>query len=359
MSHGARVYGEYQNRSQDIPYQRSAKDVVASLASKDVREYSITRALQALFEDDKSKAPLEFEIHDALRRVAKKETALNNSILVPTELLMARDLTAANASGGGYLVGTNQGPVIDALRSRSAVMKLGATVLPGLNGDVPLPKIVTGATGYWITNEGAQTSESTATLGQIVLTPKVAAGFIEISRKLLLQSNADIIFRRDLTKMIAASIDAAAINGSGASGEPLGLINCTGVNAISGASLAWSGALDFIVNAGNANTDVTGFATTPAVYKLLSNREKFAGAGAIIYDGAIDARPIVHSTAVPAATLVAGPWEELWIGEWGVVELAADPFSKFTQRIVGLAARMTVDVGVRYPSAFSAATSIT
>lgn len=361
MSMGARIYGEYQHRAQ-AQQRTSAREVVAGLARRELEEYSIARGIRALVEEKPALAPMEFEIHRALQDAAGKQPAmmgLGGSLLIPTQLVMERDLTMASAAGGGYLVGQSQGPVIDALRARSVVMALGATVLPGLNGDVPLPKISTGASGYWLTNEGAQITESDPVTGQIMLTPKTAAGFIEISQSLLRHSNADIVFRRDLTKLIAASIDTAAINGSGASGEPTGVVNFSGVNAISGASLAWGGVLDFIVNAGTANAEVTGFATTAAVYKVLASREKFTGAGPIIQDGRIDGRLVVHSAAVPAAKLVAGPWEELWIGEWGTLELAVDPFTKFTQRLVGLRAMITVDIATRYPSSFSVASNIT
>ena len=79
----------------------------------------------------------------------------------------------------------------------------------------------------------------------------------------------------------------------------------------------------------------------------------------ILNDGAIDGRPAFHSTSVPSASLIAGPWPELWIGEWGATELSFDPFTKFASAIIAVRAVFSLDIAVRYPAAFSVASSIT
>jgi hypothetical protein len=118
--------------------------------------------------------------------------------------------------------------------------------------------------------------------------------------------------------------------------------------------------LDFIVNAGAQNLDVTGYAMQVAIYKLLANRARLAGGSIpIFYDGTIDGRLALHSSSIPTASLIAGPWPELWIGEWGAVELSFDPYTSFTSAIISVRAMFSLDIAVRYPSAFSVASSIT
>lgn len=330
------------------------------------KKYSLARVVNALVEGKPHGAEYEWEVSEMLRRAnpATHEQRTINSILVPTHELVkheqTRDLTVVSASAGGYLVDAERSEqVVHFLRGRSVVGRFGATILPGLRGDLTLPKIATGASHTWLSNETTQAAEQTPTTAQIVMRPKNVSSFIEFSRQLLLQSNVDVVLGRHFSDALAAAVDQAALSGSGASGQPTGLTQTSGVNAITGASLAWSGVLDFIVNAGTANLDVSGFAMTPAIYKLLANREKFAGAGAILKDGAIDARPALHSTSVPTASLLGGPWSELWIGDWGAVEIAFDPFTKFSNYIIGVRAMFSLDIAVRYPTAFSYASSIT
>jgi hypothetical protein len=47
------------------------------------------------------------------------------------------------------------------------------------------------------------------------------------------------------------------------------------------------------------------------------------------------------------------------VGEWGVLELEVNPFANFQAGIVGVRAIASIDIAVRYPTAFSAASSIT
>lgn len=299
-----------------------------------------------------------------LGRATGQQLRTGNSVLVPTHELVqheqfTRDLNVAGAGAGGFLVDAQNAPVVDFLRGRSVVGRFGATILPGLRGDVTLPKISVGASHTWLSTETTQAAEQTPTTTQIVMRPKTVSSFIEFSRQLLVQSNVDVVLGRHFSGALSAAVDQAALAGSGADGQPAGLTQAAGVNAISGTSLGWDDVLDFIVNAGDANLDVTGFAMPPAIYKLLASREKAAGSGMILNDGAIDARPALHSTSVPSASLMGGPWPELWLGEWGVADISFDPATKFTQAIIGVRAMFSLDCAIRYPSAFSFASSIT
>jgi HK97 family phage major capsid protein len=65
------------------------------------------------------------------------------------------------------------------------------------------------------------------------------------------------------------------------------------------------------------------------------------------------------SNQMAADSMLFGAWSSLVIGEWGTLELAVDDKFNFATGSIGLRAWYTVDVGVRYPAAFSLATSIT
>lgn len=337
----------------------AAAELVRSLRPRQRATYSLATALGALIGGDLRAAPLEFAVSQAIERESGIAARTAHSLLVPIALLR-RDLTASASAAGGYLVGTDIPGAFDVLRARSVALRLGATLAPNLTGNATLAKVTTGATAYWVSTETTQITESTPTVGQLALTPKTVGTFVEISRQLLTQSAlAERVIARDLGAALAAALDAAVIAGTGASGQPTGIVNTAGVNAVAGAALAWGGVLDFMVNAGTANSDFTGFAAPPAIYKLLASREKAAGSGFIAAAGQIDGRPLLHSTGVPAGTLIGGPWEDVLIGEWGVLELSSDAFTKFQTAIVGIRAFWTVDVGVLRPGAFSVATSIT
>lgn len=355
MSLGAQMFDQHAAALQAT----AAAELVRSLKPRQRSTYSLAAAVNAVIHGDLRSAPLEWAVSQEIERESNTAAHTGNSLLVPTALLR-RDLTAANAAAGGYMVGTELGGAFDVLRARSVALRLGAEILPGLTGNTTFAKVTTGASSYWLPAESTQITESTPTLGQLSLTPKTCGAFLEVSRALLkVAPLADRVIARDLGGALAAAVDTAVIAGSGASGQPTGIINTEGVSTVTGTSLAWGGVLDFVVNAGTANSECTGFTTTPAIYKLLASREKAAGSGFIADGGMIDGKPLLHSTGVPTDTLIGGPWNDVLIGEWGVLEISSDAFTKFSTAIVGVRAFWTVDVGILRPAAFSVAGSIT
>ena len=57
--------------------------------------------------------------------------------------------------------------------------------------------------------------------------------------------------------------------------------------------------------------------------------------------------------------MLAGDFSQVVIGEWGTVEIEANPYANFQAGIVGVRAMYSCDVLVRYPAAFSIGTGIT
>ena len=353
------------------------------LSKQETKRYSVMRALNALVEFSKGNvrawddAGFERECHEEL--VKRIGPAANGGIYVPYEIQKRpaanadgqRDLSAGTASAGGYLVATDNlaGSFIDLLRARAKVAQLGAIMLPGLKGNVTIPKLTAAGTAYWLSTEATAITESQQTIGQLALTPKNVGAYTEVSRQLMMQSNpaADMLVMNDLSKVIALAIDLAALNGSGASGQPLGIIGTSGIGSVTGTSLNWAGIVDFETDVATANADVDTMAylTTPAVRGLLKGREKTGSTvGNFVWGGQTGEKTINGyraevSTQVPTADMLFGDWSQIVIAEWGVLELALNPYANFPAGIVGVRAFQTCDVGVRQAGAFSLATTIT
>ena len=118
------------------------------------------------------------------------------------------------------------------------------------------------------------------------------------------------------------------------------------------------------VATGNALTGNCGYVTTPAVAGLLKQRVKFTSTASPLWegqllDGTVDGYRAMSSNQVPAANILFGDFGTVIVGEWSVLELEINPYANFQAGIVGVRAIYTVDIGVRYPSAFSLATSVT
>lgn len=180
-------------------------------------------------------------------------------------------LAAGDATAGGYLVPPEYSTdLIELLRPRAVVRRLGAVVLPMETGTLNIPKITGGATASYI-GENTNIPKTEQTFGQITLTWKKLAALVPISNDLLRFSspNADTIVRDDLVAAMALREDLAFIRDDGTNNKPKGLLN-------------WAPA----ENKFNANATVDLANVTAdlgkAVYTLKKNNVRFIRPGWII-----------------------------------------------------------------------------
>lgn len=352
------------------------------LTEQETQRFSIRQAILAVRDGNWSKAGFEAECS---REIATKlgKVAEPNKFYVPFEVqkraipnplealaiaMMKRDLTSASAGAGGYLVETANVGFIELLRNVSVLMKMGAFRLTGLQGNVTIPKQSAAGTAYWLTNEATAITESQQTFVQVAMSPKNVGGYTEISRQLLLQSNpsAEALVMADLAAVVGLGIDLAGLSGSGASGQPTGITQTAGIGSVTGTSLAYDDIVEFQTDtaAGNALFDQSGYVTTPAVAGLLKQRVKFSSTASPIWEGKllngeVDGYRAMASNQMAAATMLFGNFATVILAEWGVLEIEVNPFANFPAGIVGVRAIASVDIGVRYPTAFSLASSIT
>ena len=293
-------------------------------------------------------------------------------VFIPWALLKSpadleiRDLTVASAGSAGFLVATSNDAARDVLRGWSVTLNAGITTLDGLIGDLAIPRITTPPTGYALPTEGTPITESQPAMGQTVLVPKVLACYVEFSRLLAKQSNAETVVRMIMLSTLGKFLDAQILNGTGASGELTGLFNIAGLQTQSGTTLAQAGVTamkKLTAEAGAVDREIA-FISTPAVRQLLEIREKATGnAGFVWQGGQVADLPAFASNECPAASMVCGPWPQVVLGQWGPpgLILEINPFDPAGFKAGIIQARMivTVDAAVLRPSAFIKSTAIT
>ena len=185
-----------------------------------------------------------------------------------------------------------------------------------------------------------------------------------------LQSSPDVmsIMMQDAAAVVALEVDAKALAGTG-NEQPTGVINTANVGTFSGSSLDSVGLLNAQadVAAANALSANCGFVTTPDVAKLLMARPELPSTGTDriwkgnLSDGEIFGFRAMSSQQMPSGTMIFGSWDQFVIGEFGAVELAISENAltgNFGKGIVSVRCFYAVDIGVRWPAAFSVATSI-
>jgi HK97 family phage major capsid protein/HK97 family phage prohead protease len=341
------------------PVTMSAAEI--GLSEKESRSFSFLRAINYLSNptDRAAREAAAFEI-EASDAAASKLGRQSRGITIPQEVLR-RDLNVGAATAGGNLVETmlDSGSFIDLLRNASALDQAGATVLTGLTGNVAIPRQSGAATAYWVAESGSPT-ESQQTVDQVSLVPRTVAAYTDFSRRLMIQSSIDVenMVRNDLAQVIALKIDAAGLYGTGASNEPLGLKNTTGIGtedfAADAPTFAEVVALESDVATANALLGSPVYLMNAAMRGNLKTTKKDAGSGIFIMEnGEVNGYRGVLSNQVASNDLWFGNFADLIIGYFSGLDLMVDPYTHSTSGTVRVIAMQDCDIAIRHPESFS------
>jgi len=331
------------------------------LTTKEVKRYSLMRAIRAADKMDWKGAEFELEcsqqIADELGREAR-------GFFVPLDVQQrsSSDFTMSKTTTD-ELVGTDHlaGSFIEYLRPNAVVMRLGATMMTGLVGDVDIPAQSGTATFYWLDDDDDVT-DSQVDMRTVSLSPKTVAGSVPMSRRLLKQSapSVEMLIQRDLAIGAALAIDLAAIQGSGSNNQPRGIVNVSGVNTQSVAATSgvptWAELVGFEseVASDNALMGSLAYVTTSPIVGGLKTTSKDAGSGLFLMEGGqANGYPVAVRNGITAKRIVFGNWSDVMIGMWGVLDVMPDRAAKAASGGLVLRVFQDIDVAVRHAESFS------
>ena len=364
-------------------FQREAIEKLASkpvptadvgMDKKEVRQYSLMRAINALANPTdqaaQRAAAFERECSDA---VAAKLGKQARGLLVPIEV-QKRTLMAGTPSAAGNLIATDllTGSYIDLLRNAMVLPGMGTRFLTGLVGNIAIPRLSGSATTHWVA-ENVAPAESNLSVLQVTMSPRTLGAWSEISRKLLLQSSLDVeaMVQGDLAQVMGLAIQQAGINGTGAAGQPSGLltrITPSVIGGVNGLAPNWQHMIDLETNVATANADVgaMGYLTNARVRGRLKSTSKVTGQNGFIWENGttpVNGYSAAVTNAVPSnlskgtgtnlSAIIFGNFSDLVIGMWGTLDLTVDPYTSSTTGAVRLIALQEVDVAVRHVESFA------
>jgi HK97 family phage major capsid protein len=272
--------------------------------------------------------------------------------------------------------------IVEVLKPYMALGDLGITALSGLRGNLSWPKASQGYTGgSWNTENGTAT-EISPEFTELTMSPKRLAAFVEVSKKLLAQSNNSIdayVLDLLLTTM-AVKMERAFIQGGG-SNEPVGILSNTEVTKLfagnaadntvnaNGAALVWRDITKLARTVLNNNAIAANYLSNFDVMEALQNTSKQASGvegNYIIKDDVsmLNGRAFAQTTNVPnnivkgssLATLsgiICGDFSKLITGSWGGVELIRDGITGAKSNKDTLVMNAYADMVISQPSAFA------
>lgn len=352
--------------------ERFVKDAFLDMPEKDVKQYSLLRAIRAAAKNDWSLAPLEKEASDAVQKKLRKEP---QGFFVPEDILQApmEQRTVDTTAAAGAIANDFRGAsFIEMLHNRMVLRAAGARVLAGLTGPLDIPKQTGGSTAYWV-GEATDVGESNVTIGQLELTPKTVGTFTELTRRALIQSSLDMerLLREDMATSIALAVDYAGFHGGGGD-APTGIAGTTGVSVVevgdNGGPLTWDHIVALETAIASANADVANMAyiTNALVRGKLKTTPKEDGYPQYIWENgptplngyrAFVTNQVRHDltkgTGTNLSALFFGNWGDLIIGQWTGLDVIVNPYAKDKQGTTRIVMLMDINFAVRHPESFS------
>jgi HK97 family phage major capsid protein len=290
---------------------------------------------------------------------------------VPWQALEVRNTVSANTPAP-----VQTRPIIDRLFPDSVAARMGAQMIAIDAGAVEWPVTTSSISAGWAASEGGNvpTGAAYATTNR-PLTPDHNLGVqMRITRKTLQQSGAALeqAIRRDMSGAMGAAMDRAVFLGTGADGQPLGVITGAATYGIT------TTAVDEGATWGNFRAALVRFMTSnaaasPDAVRALIRPELWAFLDSLLISGtavsewdrltqnipagniAMTANGLADPAGTPLAvssllTTAAGGVAPIFVGAWGAVDVVRDPYSDAQSGGLRITALATMDVTVARPA---------
>lgn len=358
--------------------QLAAQRKLAAAEKKAGRGFSLVKFVRELAQGNLT--GLEAEVAEAGAEEYRRLGLTQTGTVIPSAVLRAA--TGQNYTtnaDGGYLKEEMAARYVNVLKDKLVVAQLGANVLTDLIGTVP---VITSSqiSAAWDAEADAATPVKAA-FAKATLTPHRNVIQTAFTKDLLKQTSFDVEnFLIDLMATAHANlVEAAAIAGTGSNDQPTGILNASGVGSVAigtnGGPITWAKVVELETNvaAQNAIRGKLGYLANAKVMGALKTIERTSGNGRYLleepYDK-INGYGIEWTNLVPSnltkgtssqvcSAMIFGNWEDLFIGEWGGLDLVVDPYTNAGKGEVILTVNAWNDVCVAQPKSFAAIKDIT
>lgn len=243
-----------------------------------------------------------------------------------------------SADSGGALVPQNmRNEVIELLRDRTIVRRLGARSIPLPNGNLSIPRLAGGSTAGYV-GEGKDVKASGASFDDVKLSAKTLICMVPVSNQLIGRAGFAVeqLILSDIISGIATREDKAFLRDDGTNDTPKGMKKVAEENS---RTLEWVGT-DYSLNAidaylddmmlkvmdGNSNMLSSGWGMSNRSYmKLFGLRD---GNGNKVYpemaQGMLKGYPVLHTSAIPVNLGTGGKESEIYFADFSDVLIGED-----------------------------------
>ena len=267
--------------------------------------------------------------------------------------------TAAASAGSLIQTDVDHSNYIGLLIERAAILGR-CRVLPGLTGDVDIPRIKSAAELGFVA-EGAVQGNSDPTFDDVKLRPKILSAQLNLTNLALHQSAGFLerYVREALNAQFAAEINKVILVGSGATNTPTGVMKVSGINNVEFTKSGVPSWKDYVNMEKELIADLvpgsTIYAVDPELYAAAKVTEKATNTAEFIYSGGqINDRTVFMTTHMESETGLMGDFSEVYVGFWTGMDMILDNIT--SPGNMKIYAFQTWDVQVAHATSFCSLT---
>ena len=312
------------------------------------------------------------------RRMGFDRGTLQDMANARRQLGIAQQRALDTTAGAGSIPAIVDTTIIELLRPRMVTANMGARLMTDMQGLFAIPRQTTASTFYMVTQGGSITG-SNQTIDQVPFSPHTGGAYTTYTRQFLEQTNQDTeqFVREDQSAQVARGVETAALNGQGALGWPMGLLQNPQIGVYplgtNGAAPTWTQLISMISYIAYYNADVgsLSFVCDALMRGTLQLTLKISASTFPIYlwnteapDFPVAGHPCPVTNLLPQNiskgnsgavlhAMIFGNWQDLIYAFWSGLDVIVDPYTAAAQCAVNIVALQDFDVNIRHYQSFA------
>lgn len=331
---------------ENTPDKKEQKSKINTHNIMSEKKFNLLSAIRSIAENKPLDPEVQAVVDAGKSEMRNAGLSVNGQLQIPSETRAAVTVT----SEGEDVVVTDFANILEPLRTKNVLVESGAHILTGLVGDLQIPAM--GAENVNWEGETDPATDGASTFTNVKLTPHRLSAYIDISKQFLVQDSlgAEALIRRDLVNAIQSKLEATIFSKDAADGsKPAGIFNgkvATKVTDFKGLCTLESDVED-------ANFyGPAKYIVSPKAKAAMRAMAKSTKSTQLVLEGDnIDGVPVLSTGHMAKDTFAYGDWSQLYVGQWGAIDLTVDPYTKAADGQVRLVVNCFFDFKLVRPKA--------
>ena len=298
------------------------------------KRFSLLKAIRDIANGQKLDDASQAVVNAGAEAMRKAGQSYSGQIQIPVEA-RADEVHYTVDADGEHVVVTDYLNILEPLKAKNVLVAAGANYLTGLKGNLQIPSM-TAENVFW-EGEIEETENGAGSFSHINMSPRRLSAYVDISKQFLIQDTlgAEALIRKLLVEAINDKLEATILSDDAASGaKPAGIFYNVSPTDIEDFNDVCE--FESTLDENNFVGDFKYVINPKAKAYLRATIKGTNATGMVMENDAIDGTPCETTTHMEEDTLAYGSWGDLYIAQFGGVDLLIDNYTQATKGCIRL-----------------------